>query len=231
MKYKRCMALVLSVALFLIPTVVAAGQEPDSFLGPESGLEKNNYMDLEQRYEELLGELKEKGFGEQRKLTLPESTGYSLNAVELFKTTFVDLGDTLQLDKAELPQETILNFMQEGYDTRDKVFADIKGTPEYQSVLSKLSVGSIWKKAEQGLPEAKGLLQNAFALDFKKADTEHNKNQDEHAQLLDDNLQLFTESGKTLDQHSQSVFWKMTQQVKELLTSEGNDTIYDLFVK
>lgn len=230
MKCSRCTVLVLVLILALTPTVMAAEKEYDSFAFPENEC-GTAAMDMEQRYEELMGELQEKGFGKTNELIYPENAGYSLNTVELFETTFGDLENTLQPEKVELPQETVSDFLQEGFNTRDRVFAEIKKTPEYQSVFSKLNVGSVWRKAAQGLPDAQELLQNSFALDFQKGNAEHNKNQVEHAQLQEDNLNLFTESGKTLNQHSQNSFWKMTQQVQTLLTSEGEESIYDLFGK
>lgn len=229
MKYLRCMIFGLALVLVLTPTVMAAEHEYASFPFPENEYDGTTTIDMEQRYEKLMRELQGEGFGQKNELVYPEHTGYSLDTVELFETTFGDLWDTLQPEKAELPQEMISDFLQEGFNTRDKVFAEIKEAPEYQSVFSRLNVGAVWKKAAQGLPEAQELLQNSFALDFQNGDAEHNKNQEKHAQLQEDNLKLFTESGKTLNQHSQNSFWKMTQQVQTLLTSEGGKSIYDLF--
>lgn len=223
MKCPRCTVFALAFVLALTPTVMAAENECAPFSENEYGA---TTMDMEQRYQELMRELQEEGFGKKNDLNYPEHAGYSLDSVELF-----EIWDTMQLEKVELPQETVSNFLQDGFDTRDRVFAEIKETSEYQSIFSKLNVGSIWKRATQGLPDAQELLQNSFALDFQAGDAEHNKNQEDHAQLQEGNLKLFTESGKTLNQYSQSSFWKMTQQVQTLLTSEGEESIYDLFGK
>lgn len=180
--------------------------------------------DLDQKFETLMQELRVQGFGKTKELTMPAMEGYTQNSMELFQSTYGDLLKELQLPQPEIPKDFSLSeFMQQSTAIRDSAFSQVKSSSEYQSVMGKLNVGSVWNKATQGLPNVSGLMSNSFARDFaEKAAGEKATNQANQAQLQVDTLKLFTNSGKTLGTSSKNSFWDAVKDVKDVLGADGD---------
>lgn len=188
--------------------------------------------DLNTRYESLLQNLENNGFGEKANLQFPEFAGYSLDAVQLFQESYGELWKGLQLESPGLPSDFSANaLLQQGMETRNTLFSDVKSTDLYQTVMSQMDVSGIWKKASGGLPSVGSLMSNSFQQDFlSKGQGEKQSNQDYLAGIQEGALDLFTKSGGLLSENNKNSFWGAVKDMKDILSS-GNGSMEDVFDK
>lgn len=233
---KTCMA-AITILMFSFPMSVSAADVSamdvsggdigvtNENIRPEEKQEENSSSlfdtsnsDLNERFNQLFEDIKRYGFGDEMKLQKQENQGYSMNAVELFKTTYGDLWGQIELETPQLPSNySASEFLEEGMDMRDSIFANVKSTSVYQDVMGFMNVGSVWGKASQGLPSASSLFNNDYAGSFQKAQNEKNSNQDKQAEIQEGSLKLFTDSGKLLSESSKKSFWSAVDQMKAIM--------------
>lgn len=244
---KKLMLLLTGVLLAaMIPAqVLAAEENPEtssaSEIGASSdvsgesqetwGLEMNS-QDLNDRYQMVLQELENNDFGKKFDLQFPEHEGYSIDAVQLFKDSYGDIWNSVQLESPSLPENfSASEFLQQGMETRSSLFSSAQSSDLYQSVMGQLDVGSIWKKASSGLPSAGSLMGNSFKQDFLVgAQGEKQSNQNYLAGIQEGALDLFTGSGGLLSQSNKNSFWGAVKDMKDILSS-GEGSMEDVFDK
>lgn len=227
--------LAIALLIAIIPMqVMAAETEPE-----RKGEEEKKSMwelditgeDLNTRYETLLQDLKDNGFGEKFELQAPKNEGYSMNAVKLFQETYGDLWEGMQLSTPNLPEDlSVGSFLQQGMEMRNSTFSTVRSSELYQNVMGKMDIGSIWAKASEGLPSASSLLTNFFRQDFlSKGNGEKRSNEEYLAGIQEGSLDLFTQSRKKLSDSNKTSFWNAVQDMKDILSSEGSsmDDIFD----
>lgn len=230
--------LVVAVLLALcFPLQALAAETSENPLEPETEswytfeeLEVDE-ADLNSRYSTLQEQLLEKGFGEEFKLQFPDTEGYSMNAVQLFKDTYGDLWGSLQMDAPEIPENfSASDFLKQGMVIRDNMYDGVKQNELYQSVMSQMNVDTIWNTVSNGLPSASSLLTNSFEQDFSmKTEGEKENNQNYLAGIQEGALDLFTQSGSQLSESNKNSFWAAVENMKDILSEGGN--MGDLFEK
>lgn len=185
---------------------------------------------LNEKYTEMLQELKACGFGEEFQLERSEFTGYSMDAVQLFEDSYGDLWSKIQLGKAEIPEDfSASEWMQDAMDLRNEMFGEVRSSQTYQNVMGHMDIGSVWKQVSGGLPSAESLLTNQFQQNFNShAQNEKDNNESSQAALKENTLDLFTESGKLLGQNSQDSFWNAVEDMRDII-SKGEDGVDDIF--
>ena len=232
--------LVAAAVLFMCSPLQVFASEESSGLNTVSDAELNNEegfssweivgTDLSERYNVLREQLSEKGFGEEFKLQLQDTKGYSMNAIEVFEDTYGELWNSIQLESPELPKNfSASDFIKQGLEMRDSIYGEVKQSDIYQSVMTQMDVNSIWDKASSGLPSASSLLTNSFRQDFStNTKGEREENQDYLAEIQEGALDLFTESGSLLSESNKSSFWAAVEDMRDILSENGSmEDIFD----
>lgn len=190
-----------------------------------------NGEDLNTRYETLLQNLMDNGFGEKFELQAPKSEGYSMNAVKLFQETYGDLWEGMQLSTPNLPENlSVGSFLQQEMEMRNSTFSEVRSSELYKNVMEQMDFSSVWAKASGGLPNASSLLANSYRQDFlSKGNGEKRSNEDYLAGIQEGSLDLFTQSRKKLSDSNKTSFWNAVQDMKDILSTEGSsmDDIFD----
>lgn len=213
---------ILTVLLLLLTTptfAMALGIEPATNFFE---VDKNG-MDL--KFQEILTDLKEYGFGGSKDLRVDDFKGYTVNVQELFNSTYGNLAEELALKKPEIPADFLMSdFMKKGMELRDELFASVKQSETYQTVSERMDISSVWDKAQEGLPSAASLFTNSFRSDaITKGEKANSSDQDYLAQIRNGSLDLFTESGQTLGKSSKDSFWKAVEDVQKLIGTDESD--------
>ena len=227
---KKTILIVAVLLALCFPLQTLAAETSEDPLEPETkswytfeGLGVDE-ADLNATYNALQDQLLANGFGEEFKLQFPDTEGYSMNAVQLFKDTYGDLWGTLQMDTPKIPENfSASDFLKQGMDIRDDLYDGVKQNELYQSVMSQMNVDTIWNTASNGLPSVSSLLENSFEQDFSmKTEGEKENNQNYLSGIQEDALDLFTQSGSLLSESNKNSFWAAVEDMKDILSEGGN---------
>lgn len=230
---KRNPFIIAAIILVGTSTPVMAAESSELLLNEKYEENSGLVLDTEslnEKYNEMLAELKEYDFGEAFQIKRSEWEGYSMDAVQLFQDSYGDLWNEIELGEAEIPKNfSASECLQKGLKMRNEIFSEIRSSQIYQNVMGRMDVSRVWEKASGGLPSAESLLTNQYQQNFSnKAQGEKLANESAQAALQESTLDLFTESGKLLGESSQSSFWSAVEDMRDII-SEGEDGVDDIF--
>lgn len=214
---KICIITVVLLLLSIPAFTLAAEPDATSFF-------KIDENEMNFRFQEILNSLKDQGFGKSKELRVSKFKGYMTDVQDLFNNTYGNLSEELALNEPKIPENFLTgDFMKESMSLRDELFADVKQSEVYKTVAGKMNINSVWNKAQAGLPSADDLFTNSFQNKSMEGEQAYLSDQDYLAQIRNSSLDLFTESGQTLDKSSKDSFWKAVEDVQKLIGTDESD--------
>lgn len=114
------------------------------------GVNLDSFQMLNFQYKILQTTLASKGYGEYGDLEIPKfQPGYASNVQDLFTQSFGDL--QLSLEVVDLPDSfSVSGMLADTQSARNSFSTGFKSSEIYQIVNGQLSIGSVFKKAQEG---------------------------------------------------------------------------------